>query len=198
MAVHVVLNELGLPFTLENASIQAGGTRTAEFLAINPRGQIPVLVDDGQVIREGAAILMHLLDNHPNKLLPREGLARTTALEWLMFCNATLHPAYARGFFLMKNATDPAAKEQLLGVCVAQINNLWSEVESRLGQSAFLAGDKLTVADILLTVIANWSRNFNDKIQIGPRTKALLQTVINHPSYKKALEVEQVEYKVAA
>ena len=135
MAVHVALNECNQPVTLEKVNLQE--TRSPEFLKINPRGQVPVLVDGDVVIREGAAILIYLLDKHQSPLLPAKGKERLDAIEWLMFCNATLHPAYARCFFLMRNAQDPA-KEQLLGVAVAMINKLWNEVEQRLGQSAYL------------------------------------------------------------
>ena len=197
MAIHVALNECNQPVTLEKINIQE--PRPPEFLKINPRGQVPVLVDGDLVIREGAAILVYLLEKHKSPLLPSAGKERAVAFEWLMFCNATLHPSYARCFFLMRNAKDDA-KEQLLGTGVAMINKLWDEVEQRLGQSAWLAGDNITIADILMTVIANWNNYLPnpEAIKIGPRTKKLLQTVIARPAYKKALEIEQVQYKAAA
>lgn len=194
MAVHVALNECNQPVTLEKIDIMSGQGRSPEYLKINPRGQVPVLVDDGQTIREGAAILIHILEKHQSPLLPKSGKERATALEWLMFCNATLHPAYARCFFLKRNGGDDA----LMGTAVQMINKLWEEVEQRLGQSTYLCGEQITMADILMTVIANWSHNVPKPIQIGPRTKKLLQTVIARPAYKKALETEQVEYKAAA
>ncbi|HUY68989.1 MAG TPA: glutathione S-transferase family protein [Alphaproteobacteria bacterium] len=196
MAIHVALNECSQPVQLEKIDIRA--PRPPEFLKINPRGQVPVLVEDGAVLREGAAILIHVLEKHQNPLLPKSGPARDAALEWLMFCNATLHPAYSRCFFLMRNAKDEAAKEHLLGVAMAMVDKLWAEVEDRLGAHAFLAGDEITIADILMTVIANWGDHLPARPAIGPHTRKLLQTVIARPAYKKALETEKVEYKAAA
>jgi len=157
-------------------------------------------MDGDLTIREGAAILIYLLEKHQSPLLPKSGKERAGALEWLMFCNATLHPAYSRCFFLMRNTKDEAVKEQLLGIATAMINKLWGEVEQRLGQFAYLAGGNITIADILMTVIANWNDHLPEPaaITIGPRTKKLLQTVIARPSYKKALETEEVVYKSAA
>ncbi len=195
MAVHVALNECNQQVALEKVSLQE--PRTPEFLKVNPRGQVPVLVDGDLVIREGAAMLIYILEKHQSPLLPKSGRERAVALEWLMFCNATLHPAYARCFFLMKNAKDEA-KEQLLGTALAMLNKLWAEVEQRLGQSKYLAGDSITMADILLTVIANWGGNLPAKPQIGANTKRMLQDVIARAAYKKALEEEKVEYKAAA
>jgi glutathione S-transferase len=197
MAVHVALIECRAEFRLEKIDVHAGQQRSPAFLKINPRGQVPVLADDGMVMREGAAILIHLLEKHQSPLLPKSDPARAAALEWLLFCNATLHPAYARVFFL-KRGPDQPAKEKLLEIAAASINKLWEEVEQRLGVSPFLAGRDITIADILMTVIANWSQNVPGEIKIGPKTKKLLQTVIARPSYKQALETEQVQYKVAA
>src|ERR1700722_18808355 len=104
MAIHVMLNECNQPVTLEKIEISKGQGQTPEFLKINPRGQVPVLVDGDKVLREGAAILMYLADKHQSPLLPKSGKEHTDAVEWLMFCNASLHPAYGRTFFLMKNA----------------------------------------------------------------------------------------------
>ena len=199
MAIHVLLNELGEHPKLVDVKDPSGGmARPADFLKLNPRGNVPTLVDHGHVIREGAAIITYLLDKHESPLLPRSGKERATALEWLMFCNATLHPAYGRAFFAMKNF-DGEVKEKVLKVAVEMINKNWKDVEERLSASPYLAGKEITAADILLTVIANWSSNFPaGAIQIGPNTKKLFKAVIARPAYKQALEAEKVEYKVAA
>ncbi len=192
MAIHIALHECGQPVTLEKVDL--GAPRPPEFLTLNPRGQVPVLVDDGMVLREGAAILLHILDKHQSPLMPRTGKERMAALEWLMFCNATLHPAYSRCFFLMRNGQ---AGDGLMDASIKGMNALWAEVEQRLEKSAYLAGENLTIADILMTVIANWSARMTRPVLIGPKTKALFQKIISRPSYQKALEVEQVEYKAA-
>jgi len=198
MAVHVVLNELALPFEAKLINLQAGDGQSPEFLKINPRGQIPVLVVDDLVIREGAAIMTYLMDEYKSSLLPRSGKARATALEWLMFANATLHPAYSRAFFVMKNVTDPAVKDELFKVVFAQVNKLWEEVDSVLAKNRFICGKDLTAADILLAVIANWGSYFPQPITLGTNVKRMLREVIARPTYQKALKAEQVEYKAAA
>ena len=114
LAIHVVLNELGQQLKLENVRVPEGQPRNPEFLKINPRGQVPVLVEeDGNPIREGGAIIAYLLDKHHSPMMPKSGKARAKALEWLMFANATLHPAYGRVFFTMRNVSDQKAKEEM-------------------------------------------------------------------------------------
>jgi glutathione S-transferase len=198
MAIHVALLECNQQAELEKVDLMAGQQRSPEFQKINPRGQVPVLVEHGQVIREGAAILIHLLEKHQSPLLPRGGKERAAALEGLMFCNATLHPAYSRCFFLKRNADEGAVREKLFDVAAASVNKLWEDVEQTLSHHKYFCGEHVTIADILLTVIANWSGNIPRPIHFGPHTKRLFKDIIARPSYKKAMEIEQVEYKAAA
>ena len=113
-----------------------------------------------------------------------------------MFCNATLHPAYTRVFFLSRAEIDEVSKEKLLDIAFANINKLWVEIEARLENNQYLGGNEITAGDILLTVIANWSARF-PKIKIGNRAKQLFAKVISRPAYKNVLELECIEYKVA-
>lgn len=198
MAIHVLLNEVGADFTLENCAIREGKTRTPEFLKRNPRGQIPVLEEDGKVLLEGAAQLIYLAEKFNSLLLPKEGWARAEALQWLMFCNSTLHPAYSRCFWLLRQQDVPAAQGELLAHAKAWVNKLWVDVEQQLEGREYLCGADCTLADVLVTVIANWSDHVGTGIEIGPRTRALFRRVIARPAYQKALQTEQVEYKAAA
>lgn len=199
MAPHVVLNELNVPFKLENANAPDTKTRSAEFLKINPRGAVPVLSDDGFIIREGAAILIYLLDKHKNPLLPASGKERGAALEWLCFANSTMHPAYSKAFSVGRVSDDKAIQDVLYKSAFEGINKLWADVDAHLAKSKYTSGDNATVADILLTVIANWNGYFPaGAITLGNNVKRLLKDISSRPAYQKALAAEQVEYKAAA
>ena len=197
MAVHVVLNELNQPVDLKKVDLQAQ-PRDAEFLKANPRGQVPTLVEDGHAMREGGAIIAYLLDKHNSPMLPKTGRARANALEWLMFANASMHPAYGKGFFIMKNVSDAAQKDALFKVAIDGINKLWADVDAQLAKTPYVCGNDISAADILLTVIANWGGYFPAKPIFGNNVKRLLKEVSSRPSYQKALKAENVEYKAAA
>jgi glutathione S-transferase len=195
MAVHVALNECQKPVTLEKIDMKTGQNRTPEYLKINPRGAVPVLMDGDQIIREGAAILIHILEKEKSTLLAPSGKERTEALEWLMFANATLHPAYGRAFFLLHNGV---TEGPLLEAALANISKLWQEVDQRLASNKYICGSTITVADILLTVIANWAALLPKPVALGVNIKRLLKEVSSRPAYQKALSEEDVEYKGAA
>lgn len=198
MAVHVLLNELNQSVEYRNVSEKDGAANRAEFLKLNPAGQVPVLVDDGHAMAEGGAILSYLMDKHQSPLLPKSGAARATALQWLMFANATMHPAYGRVFFLKRNLEDGATKDKLMAIAVQKINDLWAILDERLAKNPYVCGDALSAADILLTVIANWSHNVPQPVMLGANVKRLLKEISSRPSYQKALAAEKVEYKAAA
>ena len=149
MAIHVILNELEQEVEIENVRMLEGQKHSAEFLKVSPRGQVPVLVEkDGNSIREGAAIMIYLLDKYNSPMLPKNGKDRAKALEWLMFANATMHPIYGRIFFAMRNNFEQSDKDQIFKITAEQINKLWAEVDEQLAKTKFLCGDQISAADI--------------------------------------------------
>ena len=196
LAVHVVLNEIGADYTLEQVDFQ----KRDEFLKINSRGAVPTLEEDGKILREGAAILQYLVDSNNSGLLPRQGFERAKALEWLSFANSTLHPAYSPVFGLKNLDLDDAAKAKLKAGYAQKIQKLWDDVEQTLAKNGpYLTGSTVSVADILVTVIANWTPGqFGSDIKFGSKTENLLRSVSARPSYQKALKDEGVEYKAVA
>lgn len=197
MAVHVALNETGAKYNLQKAELH-GAQKDAELVKVNSRHQVPVLVDGDQVIREGAAILIHLLEKENSPLMPKSDPQRAKALEWLCWANASLHPAYSVGFSAKGVSQDAVVQEAVGKFACANIQKKWDDAEAHLAKNKYLAGDTLTMGDILMTVIANWSPKMPQPINLGPNVKRVLKEVVARPSYQEALTSEHVEYKVAA
>lgn len=189
MAVHAVLLAVGE--NPELVKLGKGENHTAEYLKISPMGQVPALLEDGKVLRESAAIMLHLLDKNKHELMPQNGDARTKALQWLFFFNSTMHQTYGAYFLLSKNLKpeEIAASTDLI---IRRINKLWRYVEKELA-TEFIAGDKPTAADVLLAVIANWL----PQVTLGPKVLNICGKVVKLPYFAKALEVESVQYKLA-
>ncbi len=99
MAAHIALHEIGAPFESRPLSFARAEQRSAEFLALNPEGKVPVLVADGRPLSEVAAILFYLARRFPEAgLLPSDDLdAEARAISWMSFIAATLHPARRQG-----------------------------------------------------------------------------------------------------
>lgn len=194
MAIHAVMNELGLnpKVHIMEPGNGEGGLKSPEYLKINPRGNVPYIIEDGKGMGEGGAILTYLCDKE-GKLLPQDGFERGKALQWLMFANSTLHPAYGRTFWINSNLPEDQ-REAALKAARSQIQDLWNYVEEQLA-GPYCCGNEPTAADFLITTIANWNPS---AYTFGPKCKALFKNISARPSYQKALSAEAVEYKAAA
>ena len=184
LATQVVLHELDQEVDIIDKQ------KVENFSSINPVGSVPVLVDNNRTLREGAAILLYLLDKHPNTMLPATGTAREQAIQNIMFANATMHPAYGRLFFIAQNISDEKTKQSIFEVAAQAITSLWQVVEQQLSNQTFLGGDQPSAADILLTVYSRWGASFPVDIKLGAKTQKMVDAVVLMPSFQRALAAE--------
>ena len=191
LATHAVLNEIGQEVhIIDKQSID-------DFVQINPVGAVPVLIDGGKTLTEGAAIMLHILKAHPNKLFPMDDAAQQIAVQNIMFANATMHPAYSRLFFLEHAMEDQTLKHQVMNTAAKSINVLWQVVEEKLNNQAFLGGNQPSAADFMLTVYSRWGAMFPVDIVIGPNTTNMLQAIQGRSSFVKAISREQAVSEVS-
>ena len=184
LAIHAVLREIGQPLNLIERD------STYDFMDLNPIGAVPVLIDDDLVIREGAAILLHVLDKHENTLLPRSGLERTQALESLMFANATLHGAYRTLFFIQGYLLEEPSRTHAFNAAIQWIEHLWTVVDRRIGVKPFLDSNHISATDFLLTVYARWNVSLTTPVRLGANTERLVERVTGRPAFQQALAAE--------
>lgn len=98
MAVHIALNEIGLPFEIRSLSFARKEHRNAAFRAVNAEGKVPTLLIDGRVLTEVLAILFYLARRYPDaNLLPDDIEQQAQVLSWMSFIAATVHPARQHG-----------------------------------------------------------------------------------------------------
>ena len=153
LSPHIVLNEAGFKYDLEKIDLgkhqTAGG---ADFYQVNPKGYVPTLVlDNGEVLTEGSAIVQYLADQKPeSKLAPQAGtMERYRLMEWLNFISTELH----KGFGPLFHGDNEEAKEKQR----AQLGKRFAYIEAQLKGKRYLLGDQFTVADVYLFVILTWA-----------------------------------------
>ncbi|WP_028468862.1 glutathione S-transferase family protein [Neptunomonas japonica] len=165
--------------------------QVSDFNAINPAGMVPVLVDNGKTLLEGAAVMLYLLNKHQNTMLPAIGRGREQAIQNIMFANATMHPAYNRLFFIAQNITNEKAKQLAFDAAAQAITGLWEIVEQQLAMQDFLGGDQPCASDIMLSVYSRWGASFPVEISLGKNTNKMLNAVQAMASFKRAIDAEQ-------
>ncbi|MCW5653973.1 glutathione S-transferase N-terminal domain-containing protein [Hydrogenophaga sp.] len=149
--VSIALEELGLPYTLKVLDLTAGEQRTPAFLAINPNGRIPALIDraaEDFVVFESGACLIYLAEK-TGRLMPTDARGRSRVLQWLMFQMGGVGPmmGQANVFFRYFPEKIPAAIDRYQGEC----KRLFRVLDGHLRDHEYLAGD-YSIADI-----ANWA-----------------------------------------
>src|SRR6059058_2228965 len=134
---HSLLETAGADFEPVMVKLHKGEQNDAAFRAINPRGQVPVLVDGDQVITQIAAIVTYLDGKFPQQqFLPRDLLARTRVLETLAWMNNTVHPTFTHVFMPFKFAGTPEAQEELKSFNAKVYAGLLGELEAMAKQAA--------------------------------------------------------------
>jgi glutathione S-transferase len=187
LSPHIVLRETGLPFELEQVDIRAKKTKAgADFLQINPKGQVPVLaLDDGDRLTEGPAIVQYIADQAPNSgLVPKAGTKeRYRVQEWLNFITSELHKNFSPLF--RPNTPDaykPVAKENLA--------NRFAYLDRHFASRKYLMGDQFTVADAYLFTILNWTKVQSIDLGQWPNVKAYVERVAARPKVQDAMKAE--------
>lgn len=185
LATQTVLRELNQDVQLMNKQA------VKDFTDINPVDAVPVIHDGKQYVKEGAAVMIHLLQRHPNTLFPNEKGAQLEAIQDIMFANATMHPAYSRLFFIAQNVKHPEGQEQAYQAAQSAIEKLWHVVEARLNTQPYLGGKHYGAADIMLAVYSRWGAFFPVDIHTGERTTAMLNSILALPSFQASLQAEK-------
>jgi len=164
-----VAERLGLAFEWIEINSLAGATRTAEFLAINPAGQVPVAtLADGRMLAQSNAIMLHFAEN--SDLVPADAYDRAKMFEWLFWEQYSHEPAIAvriaRKFFL--GQSDAELDPALLTKGHAAL----ARMELQLAQTPCLVGDVMTLADIALVAYTRNAHRGGFDLGAYPKVKA--------------------------
>jgi glutathione S-transferase len=169
------LKELGAEFEFIPVNLQAGEHRRPEFLALNPAGRVPVLVDGDLVIPESAAIVLYLAEKYPEKgLMPTSLEQRAQVYRWVMFAMTELEqPLWrmAKHTFLY-----PEHKRlpQDIDLAREDFAAMASVLERHMNGRQFIVGDRITVADCVTAYLMDWA-NEQHLLDDLPSLKAYLQ-----------------------
>ena len=163
LAADTALHESGLKFDREKVDLQTKITETgANYREVNPNGSVPVLVlDDGQVLTEVAAVTQYIADRVPDKkLAPAAGtIERYRVMEWLSFVGAELHKSFGAFFAKAPDAWQDKMRQAL--------GTRFDFLSKKLEGKQYLMGDTFTVADAYLFAVIRWTDLEMTKIDLS-------------------------------
>jgi len=186
--VRLALAQLGLSYHLEEIDILKGESRTPEFLAKNPSGQVPLLeVAPGRFVAESNAILWHLASG--TRLRPENRYDRAEALQWMFFEQHSIEPNIGAAYFwlvlvrggreLQQHALEDWMEEgyRALGV-----------MERHLKRHRYFVADRYTVADIALFAYAHLAHHCDYDLAAFPAIRDWLERIAAEPGHVPMLQ----------
>ena len=194
LSPHIVLRELGLNFEAVKVDTKAKKTASGgDFLAVNPKGYVPVLeLDDGQRLTEGPAIVQYLADKKADaKLAPANGtLERSRLQETLNFITSELHKGYSPLF----NAAMP---DDAKTIFKDKLTQRYAYIDTLLAQHDFVLGAQFTVADAYLFTVTRWAKFVGLDLSHFAALTRYMQRVEARPAVQAALDAEAKAKKAA-
>ena len=190
--VHIMLEELGLPYRLHAIDIAKGDQFTPDFLKVSPNNKIPAIVDpDGPggkqiALFESGAILLYLAEK-TGKLMPADERGQSVTLQWLMFQMANVGPILGQAHHSIIYAPEklPYAVERY----GKEANRIYGVLDGRLAESAYLGGPDYGIADI---ATFPWLRSWEKQgVKLGdyPKLKAWFETIEARPAVQRGCAV---------
>lgn len=187
------LERTGADYELVSLNLASGEQRSEGYFAINPRGRVPALAADGQVITELNAILTYLSARFSDAgILPTQDpllLGRT--MELLCWFSCTIHVHVAQSLRVERFTDEADIKERLKVSGKQRLASALAELEERVGASGdYLVADRLTAADVFSVVIWRWAQKLEIDCSAFIRWAKKVRRDMTRPEIARALDLE--------
>jgi len=188
------LEEAGLPY--KTRLLEQGDQDKPEYRALQPFGQVPILEEDGLVLFESGAIVLHV-GERSEVLLPREAGARARATQWLIAALNSIEP-FAMNLALIDSfyANEEWAKLRRPGA-LAFVEKRLSALSKSLGNKPFLDGDRFTGGDLMMTTVLRILKH-TDIVTRDERLGPYVERCTARPAFRRALDGQLGDFRDAA
>ena len=190
----VLMEASGLAFETRKIDLMAGQQKSADFLAVNPKGKVPALVTPDGVLTENVAIATWL-----DSVAPQAGLlpgadqpwARAQAMSWLVWAASTVHPFIYRLRMTARIHPDAATHDAIKAAALGELQQQMQVAEDALADGrAWMAGAHYSAADTYVCWAFGRGGDCGLDLSAYPRLKALFDRHAQRPAYQRALARE--------
>lgn len=184
IAVEAALTLLGIPYTIVEGATWAETQARERVAAVNAMQQVPTLVmPNGEVMTESAAILIHLADLHPEALLAPawNDARRAQYLRWMIYVSSAIYSLHWIKPDVRRIGAPPGARESVVNAVHDRIAFCWAHMDSQLNPGQYLLGNELTVLDLYVTVVSRfgpWRERF---YEVAPHMTPVVHRVDAEP-----------------
>jgi glutathione S-transferase len=199
LAPHILLEEIGEPFTVKLLDRSASEQKAPAYLAINPSGKVPALRVDGGVITENVAIQVYLADRFPALgLAPVELIARGQWLSYLAWLGGSVHEFFRRWRRPEQYSDDAAAHAGISAAGQANFLKSLAQIDDRIANQEWICGDQFTTADTYTLVFHLWARLSEFPISHLTHLKRHGDAIMSRPSAQSAFKREGLSIDLMA
>ncbi|MCG6872589.1 MAG: glutathione S-transferase family protein [Gammaproteobacteria bacterium] len=178
----LLMSQLGMDFEWVELDLRAGASRTADFLAMNPNGKVPLLeIEPGTTLPESNAILWYLAEGTP--FLPEDRLERARVLQWMFFEQYSHEPNIATVRFWIAFLGNPESHQQKIAECRPRGYAALDVMEGELARRSYFAGDRYSIADIALYAYTHVAHEGGFELDRYPAINDWLQRVREQPGH---------------
>src|SRR5262245_38208770 len=194
LRVRWALEEAGLPYRTN--LLEQGDQDQPGYRALQPFGQVPIFEEDGFVLFESGAIVLYI-GERSEALLPKEPRARARATQWLTAALNSIEP------FVMNVAAIDLfyAKEEWAKLrrpgAVEFVQRRLSALSQSLGDKPYLAGDRFTAGDLMMTTVLRILK-YTDIVTSDGRLAAYIDRCTARPAFKRAFDAQIGDFRDAA
>ena len=192
LASHIALEEAGAKYEAVRVDFKTNEQRSADYLAINPKGRVPALATDRGILSETPAILLFVAQSHPKaELAPRDDPFALAELQsFNSYLCATVHVAHAHRMRGYRWADDAAAIEAMKKKVPQSVGDCFSLIEREYLRGPWVMGAQYTIADPYLFTLAQWLELDGVDLAKLPRVADHRARMAQRPAVKQAIALE--------
>ena len=188
------LEEAGIPY--KTRLLEMGDQDKPEYRALQPFGQVPVLEEDGFVLFESGAIVLHI-GERSERLLPKDPGARARATQWLIAALNSVEPFLLNVAIIdLFYANEEWAKLRRPGAVEFARKRL-TGLSTSLGDKPYLDGDRFTAGDLMMTTVLRVLKH-TDIVTSDKRLAAYIERCTARSAYKRAFDAQVADFRKAA
>jgi glutathione S-transferase len=193
LASHIAIEEIGVPYETQKLNLAAGDQKKPDYLRLNPRGRVPTLVVDGQVLTENIGILTYFGGGYPDAgLWPKKTWDQAKLVSTMGWLSNTVHPAYGHLLRPERYVDDEAAKEAVKAKGKASFQGCLEEIDRLLEGHKWCIANQYTVADPYLLVFYRWANRQKMPVRELKHYSALVDRVLARSAVQRVMADEGI------
>ncbi len=184
-----LLEELALEYEFTALDTQAGECRTPDFLAINPNGHVPTLVDGDTTVWESMAINLYLVRKHGGPLAPKTLEDEAQLLQWSFWAMTEAEPPLLNWGMHTRFLPDETRDAAIAKEAGEQLGTRFAVLEAELTKHEYLAGAAFGLVDLNVAAVTSWADMMHYDLSALPKVRSWLDRCLARPAAQKVREM---------